>query len=176
MATLFEIGAELEALEQLLDDVGGEVTDPQVNAVITEWFETIAADEGRKLDHYCGLIKRLEMEAMTAKAEAEEYRKRAEVRENRVKWLKLRMIQHLAATNRTKVQSASGRVVAVQSNGGQVPVRINYDLLPDTDTLPPQFVEIKKTLNAVAIREALERGESLPFARLEDRGTHLRIR
>lgn len=169
--TLFEIGAELQALNDLLDDIGGDVSDPAVEDRVTQWFEELSRDEAVKLDHYCGLIKMLDGEVAVLKSEADEYAKRAKSRENRIANLKARMKLHLEATGRTRAVTATGRTVCVQKNGGKPPVEC--DPVP-LDDLPPAFVRVTRAIDADAVRAAL--GQVLASARFGGFGTHLRIR
>src|SRR5262249_50868852 len=49
MRPLFEIGADLEALEPLLTDIDGEITDDQAGAAIEKWFDDLGAERARRL-------------------------------------------------------------------------------------------------------------------------------
>lgn len=171
---LFDIGADLQAWHNLLDETGGDISDPAVAAAIEAWFAEVARDEAVKLDGYCNLIKLLDSEAAVARAEAEEYAKRAQVRENRVKWLKNRMKDYLTATGRTKAQTATGRTVAVQKNGGKLPLAIDAAATPET--VPVEYVRVVQSINTEAVRAALEAGQELAFAKLMPADYHLRIR
>lgn len=171
--TLFDIGADLLALNELCEELpGGEMT-PEAEAAFDAWAKSLAADEGKKLDGYCGLIRTLEGEAAVAKSEAEEYAMRARTRENKVKWLKRRMMDYLAVTGRTKVQTATSRTIAVQANGGKLPLTM---LEADVSKLPTAYQRVKVEPDTEGIRAVLEGGGELPFAKLEPRGSLLRIR
>ncbi len=172
MRRLFDIGEDLLAIDGLIDDLDGDISDPAVDAALGMWLNESETEEGVKLDGYAGYIRQLEHEADVAKAEAEEYRRRAQTRENRVAWLKARLIQHLQRTGRTKVATATGRTVAVQSNGGRRPV--TFIELFDADSIPIEFT--KRVVDDEAIRAALEAGQELNFAHLGERGVHLRIK
>lgn len=170
--TLFEIGDEFAQIHALLAETGGELT-PDIEVRVTEWLETLADEEGRKLDGYAAYIKLLDMEAVAAKAEAEQWAKRAQVRTNAAKRLKDRLRDHLTDTGRTKATSAKGVVITVQANGGKPPLEVDT---VDPATLPDQLCRTVRSVDTEAVRAALDAGEVLPFARLGDRGTHLRIR
>jgi hypothetical protein len=172
--TLFEIGEDLLALDELIDSLGGDVSDPAVDAAITSWQESLANDQGRKLDGYCNLIKKLDAMAAIASAEAAEYSKRAASCTNRVKWLKSRMMNHMLRTGTTTLETATGRKIAIQGNGGKPPVDIVEDV--DLTTIDQRFVRTKSEIDKEAIREAIANGESVPFARIGQLGTQLRIR
>jgi len=172
--TLFGIGTEFLALNERLDELTGEIADPALDAEFAASFADVETAEGVKLDRYVNWIRSLEMEASTARSEAEEYIARAQARENRVKWLKQRMKAYLEYTNRQKVQTATGRTLAIQANGGSVPVKLADGI--DPATVPDDLVIVKRTVDTDAVRKALQAGRELPFATLGERGSHLRIR
>ena len=173
--TLFQIGDDLVALDNLLDEIEGDLSRaPEIEPAVVAWFDSLANDEALKLDGYCNLLRQLDGEVAVAKAEAEQYQMKARTRENRIKFLKGRLQQHLERTKRTKVQTATGRTIAIQTNGGNPPVVLDPGLTPDL--LPEQFVKVVRTIDTDAIRDELKAGGEVPGARLGDRGTHLRIK
>ncbi len=173
--TLFEIGAELQALDALLDDLGGDVSDPEVGAAVDLWYASLMADEGRKLEDWVGYVRQLEMEVAVAREEAERFLAKARSREARIEWLKGAMKSHLELTGRTKATTAAGRTLAVQKNGGKAPLAwVGARVTPDD--VPEEFVRVVREVDTDKVRAALEAGRQLPFAKLEERGTHLRIR
>lgn len=171
--TLFDIGNDLLAIDNLLDETGGELTNPDAEAAITAWFAELAQAESTKLTGYVGYIRQLDMEAEAARQFANHFAAKAQSRENRVKWLKGKMKDYLEYTGRKKAVTSDGQTVAVQKNGGKQP--IEHDPI-DVNQLPDRFVKVVKQSDNDAIRNALESGETLDFARLMPVGTHLRIR
>ena len=172
--TLFDVAADLLALNDLLDELGGDVSDPTVEKSLDAWFADVAQAEAAKLAGYVGLIHLLDMEAAAAKEHAEAFAAKARTRLARVRWLKERLRDYLTVTGRTKATTADGYTVAVQKNGGKPPLNVDESL--DLDRIDSRFVRTQKVLDTAAVFSALESGESLPFARLLPVGTHLRIR
>lgn len=172
--TLFEIGNDLLALDALIEELGGDISDPSVEKNITDWFNELARDESVKLDGWVGYIRQLEMEIAAAKAEADQFILKAKARETRVSWLKHRMKLHLETGGRSEAKTAAGRRVWIQANGGNQGV-IYADKI-DINDVPGQFVRVVREVDENAVRAALKRGETLEFARLADRGNHLRIK
>lgn len=169
--TLFDIGADLLALDQLLDDLDGDVTDASVEAAVTAWTAELAADESRKLDNVVGYLRQLDMEEAAARAQAEQWQQKARSRAGRAAWMKELVRRHLLASGRTRAATETGHTVSVVGNGGKVPL----DLSPvDPDALPDRFT--RRVLDPEAVRAALEAGEELPFARLGERGSHVRVK
>lgn len=173
--SIFDIGDDLRALEQLIERVDGDISDPAVDAAVTAWYAELESDLARKADGYVNLIRKWEAEATAAIAEAEQYRKAAQVREDRVRRLKQMLQSWMETRGRNRIETASGRVVAVQANGGKAPI-VYADPNVRPETLAPRFVRVVEEINRDAIREALEAGEALGFATLGERGRSLRIR
>ena len=59
----------------------------------------------------------------------------------------------------------------IVNNGGKLPMAVQEDCVPEEYTK----TEVKITPDKDKIRTALESGEVLPFAQLQERGTHLKI-
>jgi hypothetical protein len=171
MATLFEIGAELEALNALLDEVGGDISDPTVEEAVAAWFAEIATDEGAKLEQYACLIRLWETEAEVARVEAKAFAARAAAREKNIDRLKARMLGYLQASNRTFAKTKTGRTISIRVNGGKTAIVYTGGATPDT--VSSQFT--RRELDTETIRAALDRGEQLSFAKLAERGVHLRV-
>lgn len=174
MGTLFEIGEDLEAIESLLYELDGDISDPEAAEAIEVWFAEFQQNQGKKIDGYLNLIRKWEAEAAAAKAEIDQYRKRAQVRENRVDAFKARLKLYMETTNQKKIETPTGRAVSIQANGGKVPLWVDENVRPES--LEPRFQKITVAVNNDAIRTAIDAGEALSFARLGQRGTQLRVR
>lgn len=192
--TLWEIGDDLRALDDLLYEVGGDVSEAEAEAAIDEWLTETRRAEADKVDAYAALIKTFEARAKAKKAEARHLQDRARIEENAAKNMKERMKLYLEAKGERKVDgNLHGFTVA--GTGGRAPVdiddvdarelptpyrRARMVLLHPTDetldALEDQCQRLDVEPDKDAIREALEAGEDLPFARLGERGTHLRVR
>lgn len=172
--SLFNIEADLLALDQLIEEREGDISDPAVESAVVAWFESLKEDEGRKLDGYCFWIKALEGEAKTAKAEADNYAAKARSRENRAKWLKDRLKLHLELTGQKKIETPKLHTISIVANGGSLPVVLSLDF--KIDDVPSQFVKVTKSIDTDAVRIELQAGNQLPFATLGPRGQHLRIK
>lgn len=167
--TLFELTQEYLRVEDAVNSaVDGEI-DEAINTLIDELNSNIAV----KTDGYVSLIRRLESQAAAAKAEAEQYQAIAKAREDAVDRLKDRLMDHMKATGQTKIVTATARTVSVINNGGQLPLIV--DEMP-IDKLPAEFIRHRPEIDRPKIRETLERGETLPFARFGERGQRLNIR
>jgi Siphovirus Gp157 len=169
MTSLFGISDDLIALSQLLDDMEGEGQED----LIMKWLEELEEDRDSKIDNYATLIKELQASAYARDVEAARIKdlsladqKKADVLLSRLKYfLELHGIPKLNTTRFS---------ISVAKNGGKTPVSVFVDI----DSVPSAYVKIRevKTVDKDLIREELEAGHSLPFARLAERGTNLRIK
>ena len=175
--TLFQIGDELRAILELVDETGGELP-----PTLEQWFAEISQDEASKVESYYGLCKSLETEATVATAESEQFQAKAKARTNAVKGLKDRMKLYLENQGRKEAVGTSGRKACVQANGGKVALTQAIALNPndmsaaEVTRCDERFLKPKVTLDTEAVRSALEAGEVIEMAKLEPRGTHLRWR
>ncbi|MGN8224613.1 siphovirus Gp157 family protein [Gracilimonas sp. BCB1] len=164
--SLFEIGEHFYALESLLIESGGEITDE-----VDQWLNEYEGKEVQKIEAYCYLIQKFEEIADEAQRLAERstgYRKK-------VSSLKERLKLYLEYRGKEKVET-SRFTVTVCGNGGLLPVKLQEDV--STDSLPEQFIRVFKEPDMSRIREALLEGDEQAhlFAKVEPRGTHLRIK
>lgn len=171
--TLFDIGADLSALDQLCNEAEDNMERaPELDAALATWFEQLHEQEAAKLEGYRLYIARLESEAAAAKAEAEQFAKMAKMRLSRVEWLKDRLKGYLEFTKRERVLTSTNRTIAIQKNGGKLPLVIDDNIKPQ-DTA---FHKLTYEWDKEVIRMRLEQGHTFKFARLGEPGTHLRIK
>lgn len=174
--TLLEIGDDLQALNDLLEEAGNELATPEVEAAFNALADGISREEAVKLDGCVNYLRRLEMEATAARAEAEQYMMHATTREARMRRFKDFLLAYLQRSGRTKAETSTGRVLAIQKNGGKPPLRFVDNI--DPATVPDHLVIVKRTLDTEAIRKALADAdpEAKRIAMLDAPGCHLRIR
>lgn len=171
--TLYEIGEDIVALDSLLFEVGGDVSEEDADAAITSFLNENRENLERKLDGYGYLIREQEKDAEFCEAEAERLSRRAEVRRNAVKRLKDRLNDFFTQHGLTKVQ-APHFTLAQQKNGGKIPLEIKVQ--PEELPKPYRYEVVSVKADTDKIREALEAGKKLPFATLGERGTHIRVK
>lgn len=171
--SLLTISDDLLALDNLMEELGGDLSDPQVEAAIVGWFEHLGEERDKKIDNYCALIRELELRASVRKAEAERLAMRGRTDNNKVEFLKGRLKQFFEFHKLPKIETERF-TVAVQKNGGVLPL----DIAIPPEQLPEIYrVEVKqvKPLTDV-IRRELEAGRQIDGCTLGERGTSLRIR
>lgn len=169
MPTLYDITQELQALDDLLVENGGDVSDPAVDAIITAWMDKIEGDLENKVDGYCAFIREMEARSAARQQEIDRLKALVESDFNAISKLKDRLKAALEVIGRPKVQTKRF-AVSVCKNGGQQPVEINEDQVPQ------DYMNWTPVVNGARIREELAAGKELPFARMLERGSHLRIK
>ena len=163
MSRLYELTGEyLELLDMLQN------CDAIEEEVLKDTLEGIEGEIEVKADNYAKIIKELTLDAK----KYEEEKKRLEINqralENRAERLKEHLYNSMLVTGKTKFKTDLFSF-GIQKNGGLQPLTI----IPDVE-IPDQY--LKKEPDNTKIREALKKGEELPFAKLAERGTHLVIR
>jgi hypothetical protein len=171
--TLYQIGADMAALDALLCEVGGDVSEAEAEAAINDWLEQNCENLREKLDDYGAVMRAMEADAAFCREEASRLLDRATVRENNVKRLKERLRWFFEAQGIDKVETPRFRF-SLANNGGKVPVSV---------TIPPETLpewcrkeRVSYSADMDAIRERLQAGEVLDFAVMGERGRHIRVR
>ena len=133
-------------------------------------LEAVQGEYEAKLEAYCKVVKNLEADMEALKAEAKRLSDKAKVLENNRDRLKKAMFDSMKATDIPKVK-AGVFTVAIQKNGGKLPVIVDVD----TAYLPKELVKVVETPDLEAIGKMLEQGESM-LAHFGERGESLRIK
>lgn len=168
--TLFAISDDLQKLNELLDECSD---DAQQQELIAQWFEQLGEERDTKLDGYAALITEMQARAEARKTEQKRLAELVAADENRAKLLKERLKWFFEAHDLKKVETARYSI-GLQRNGGKAPLIFKEGLSPTE--LPEHFQRVTIDPETTRIREALEAGEILEFARLGERGTSLRIK
>jgi hypothetical protein len=169
--SLFEISEDMHALDDLLFELGGDVTDEKSAAAVEEFLKELAANLKGKADGYAGLITTMEKRAEVRKAEASRMSKRAAIDLNAAAFLKSKLKLVMEQHNLKKIETDRFRI-SIAGNGGLAPLTIYDEELLSDKFFIPQPDAIDKD----AIRKAIGEGELVPGARIEERGTRLAIK
>lgn len=173
--TLYEITADLIALDDLLTETGGDISDEAAAAAIDSWLALLGGERDDKLDGYCWLIREIEARGEARKAESARLAALASTDTNATKRLKERMMLMMELTGTPKIETKHFKI-GVCANGGKQPVELRPEVQANPAMLPPNYQRVKIEADTDAIREALEAGETLTFAELKPRGKHVRLR
>lgn len=169
--TLYDITDDVMALESLLDEAGGDITDPAVCAAFDAWVAELATDMGNKVDNYAAMIRELEFRAADAKEEAARLIARAKSAESKREFLASRLQTALEMQGSPKIE---GRrfTVSIVGNGGAIPLEI------ETEAHIPSayFVTPAPVLSKAKLKDAIEAGMVIEGVKLGERGKRLSIR
>lgn len=171
--TLYEIGEDLRALDELLSEVGGDVSEADAEQAIDQFLAENRDALATKLDGYGAVLRAMEADAAFCEAEAARLSERATVRRNNVKRMKARLCQFFEAHGIPKVETPRFRF-ALTANGGKAPLSVTIP--PDALPEPYRVERVVYSADNDAIRAALEAGELLDFATLGARGNHIRVK
>ena len=171
--TLYEIGTDLEALEAILLEHGGDITDPAVAAAVTAWESELEQNITGKVESYCRLIADIEARAEAREREAARLSYLAKADGKAATALRERLRFVFEAKGLKPVQTDNFRV-SLAKKGGKAPL----DLRVGIDELPGWAVRSETVLSPDkdAIRARLDAGEILSFAALMERGNYISIR
>ena len=166
MAKLFELTKDFLVAKEMLYD---EEKDTET---VLNTLDCIDCMIEEKADGYAKILQYIYGDISTVDNEIKRLTKIKKMLENRSKDLKEHLKQCMEVTGKTKFKTALYSF-SIQKNGSVNPLKIDADVkdIPQEYLIPQPP---KPDTNA--IRKALEEGEVLPFAHLEERGTSLRIR
>jgi hypothetical protein len=175
MPTLFQIGDSLTALDNLLAECGGEITDAEAEAAIDEWLAETNTMLETKVDGYAALIREYESRSEAREVEARRLMALAGSDGNNAKRLKARLKSFFEAHGIAKLETPRFRV-SIQANGGFLPLIVPPAWERDAAEAPEAFQKRVIELDKKAIREAIRNDEETYGAALGEPGTHLRIK
>jgi hypothetical protein len=180
MATLLELGAEFQALYQLIEEADDELS-PEVEKALDSWWKEISGNVNQKLDGYCALMEKFALRKSVRKAEVEglmaiveRLRTRVRVDETNDRLMKDRLLlfmeSHQQATGKRVIETERYKL-SLCNNGGKAPMKVPENV----QELPTHLRRIKWEPDTDAIRAALEAGKEIDGCRLLERGRHVRI-
>lgn len=165
MAKLYEIVGELQdfisANEGLEDEQAYKDT-----------LEALQGELDDKVSQWARCIKNMEAERDAVKEEADRLTKRAKTIDNQVTHMKDTLLMFLKAAGRDKAGDAVIKA-SIAKNGGKAPLIVD---ITDVLNIPQEFQKVTVTANNEAIRDALEHGVELDWARIGEKGEHINIR
>ena len=162
MGTLFEIVDEFKQLY----DMACEEADSEIFA---DTLEALTGELDAKASGYVNVIQQLEMEEQKAKELKNKYAAIEKFRKIAVERVKGRLLMAMDAIGKDQIP-AGDFTIKIQGNGGQQPLWIDEELVPDS------FRKVVLEIDKDKIRKALEGGATLSFAELEPRGKHIVIK
>ena len=170
--SLLDITDDLRALDQLLAEADGDISDPAVSEAVERWFAELDQDFDTKVDNYAALITEMKFRATSRKAEADRLAERARIDSGNAQWLADKLKAVMQQRGLKKLETRRYRL-SVANNGGKLPLRLSTDNPKD---LPAEYHRVTIDIDKAKVREALEAGVEVPHASFDERGTRLSIR
>lgn len=175
MPTLYELSQDLLALEALLTETGGEITDDDAGAALERWFDELGEQRDAKIDGYCQLILEITARHNARKAEIARLGELIAGDAKAIDRLKARLKGFFEAQGIKKLETARFRL-SVQGNGGALPLIVPEAWEKEPASAPEAFQRRVIQLDKEAIREAIRNDDETHGASLGERANHLRIR
>jgi len=173
--TLFEISDELAAIEELLTENGGDITDDAAGETLEAWFDQLTDARDAKIDDYCRLITMVTARANARTEELTRLGALVDTDENTIKRLKTALHNFMLERGVTKIETPLHKLT-IAKNGGKAPLVIPEDWRNDPASAPEQYHRKVVHLDTDLIRADLAGGEEIPGCAIGERGTHLRIK
>ena len=159
--TLFNLIGEFELLYQY-------ATDEDDEQAFLDTLESLKGDLSNKAAGYVSVINQLAMEVAECDKVIKAFREKKEQRENSIKRMKEALMLAMDVAGVESIP-AGDYTLKIVKNGGVQPLKI-------TGEVPDNFKKIIYEDDKDLIRKALNDGEELSFAHLEERGRHLNIK
>ena len=169
--SLLDITDDMRALDQLLAEADGDISDEQVQQYVEQLLGELDTDFETKADNYAALITEMKFRATSRKAEADRLAARAKTDDQAAKFLSEKLKTVMQQRGMKKLETRRYRL-SVAGNGGKRPLDVHVA----AHQMPARFQKVEVTHNKDAIRDALEAGEEVEGAVLMERGTRLSIK
>lgn len=146
--------------------------DAEAATAAMQHIDALAEAFDAKADDYAALIRSVEHRANGREEEARRIAELARSDRALAERLRSALMEAMQRTNRRRFDTERF-ALSVQQNGGKRALRImSEDEIPEEYRVPVYSTRIDRD----GIREAIERGEAVPGAVLEDRGFRLNIK
>ena len=166
--TLYSLTVQMQTILEMAED--GDL-DPQL---IADTLEGVEGEIEDKLDSYGVVMNELQMDVAKIDQEIKRLTEKKRLINNNIDRMKNAVQYTMTEVLNTKKVKGEKFTWSIQKNGGKAPVILNPDV--SIMSYPERFQDWDVKADKVAIREALEAGEVLPFASLGERGESLRLK
>ena len=152
-----------------------EELDEQTRFALRGQLQRADGEWESKAESYASIIREIEARADARNAESLRISALAASDSARALALKGILMEAMEYLGKPKLETTRFRI-SIVGNGGKQPITMLDDNIPAEFMRVPEPVPVEPVPDMVRIREALEGGELLDFARLEPRGKRLSIR
>lgn len=165
MAALYQLTDEFRAIENMIAENEGEVSEAEIIAM-----DDIKDDFKKKAESVAKMIQNFKGEQSAIKAEAQRLSKRASSLGNKIDWLKSYVKNHMIAMGFDKIK---GEILSLTLRNVKASVEItDENLIPDK--LKEKVVAFK--VDKAGCLEAYKAGEFIPGITVHDGNKSLTIR
>lgn len=164
---LFELTTEYVQLLELAEDPD---VDPEV---LSDTMEGLTGEIEDKADGYAYVINTIKGDIDVIDTEIKRLQARKKTLSNSVESIKNNLYNAMLAIGKRNLKTAK-HSFTIAKNGGKIPVV--YAPVIEIEKIPAEFVKVEWDVDKDAVREYLESGNELDFARLGERGESLRIK
>ena len=173
--TLFDLTAQMAAIEDELYESGGELT-PELEKEMTETRESLMA----KVDGYNALYQKLAATAASAKAESERLKRIQRTAENAQRRLKERLLWNMRQFGLEKLEGRLCKMSIRRSRSLNVDEELMLapykDRIGQLDAVLPQYMTVRVDISKAAIKDMYKGTDALPAGCEEVQDESLQIR
>ena len=162
--TLYELTDELLTILAMAED-------DEDDEALKGSREAVSGEFDDKVEAYCKVIKQMEADTKAIEDEEKRLNERKKRMKSRIEWMKGSVKAALEAVGKRKA-GGSLFTASIRGNGGALPLIVDVE----ADQLPAEFRRIEFKADNSAIRDALDAGRELEFARFGERGESLTIK
>ena len=166
--TLYDLNVQMQTILEMAED--GDLD----QKLIADTLEGVEGEIEDKLDSYGVVMNELQMDVAKIDQEIKRLTEKKRLINNNIDRMKNVVQYTMTEVLNTKKVKGEKFTWSIQKNGGKAPVILNPDV--SIMSYPERFQDWDVKADKVAIREALEAGEVLPFASLGERGESLRLK
>lgn len=163
---LYELSSEYEALYQVLEELGDEETETELEQVYLDTLEGLSGEFDEKAEAIAIIVKRFTSDAEAVKQERIRLSEREKTLNEKIKRLREYLLFNMQRARKSKVETARA-VVNIRNNAESVQIEDSVAFLAwaqahDDSLLTYKPPEISKT----AVKAAIKAGEQIPWATL----------
>jgi len=173
--SLYKIGMDLNAIDDIMQGLGGDVSDEEVDQVITAWMTENQDRLGDKIDGYCNMIEFFMDRATRRNERAKQMAALAKSDITHSKRLIDRILEFMVTHSIEKIETDVRKVTTPNVGGKQVLLLDKGVIVENYWASHQKRTEVIRPDND-AIRADIEVGKEVPYAEILPRGKRLSIK
>lgn len=167
---LYDIASAYRSLQDQLDSAE---TPEEMVRTLMDTMESIQGDFEDKAENMAALISENKATINACNDEIKRLQAKISRLENQNDNIMSYMMMEMRFAGIRKIKAGTWQI-SIAKNGGKAPIKWSENI--NTDDLPSYYTKVTKEIDTTAVRNALEAGVELDFARLGERGESLRIK